>query len=181
MASGDKHDIVSQGMVKNDLTLGSPRLRVSLNAPLTLDNNWQTITFDNDKEVLDTNTFPIYNEVQRVCYNESTNLFKFNIEDDKNYTIQMYYKFGNGLRPIDILFRFVIPNSYMFPFPFETEPFLNLTSLERISEYRGEYSTTIYAEQNVRNEGLQLQMRVAQNYFIGGRVVLENLNFLILS
>lgn len=181
MASGDKTEIVSQGMVKNDLTAGSPRLRVSLNAPLSLGSSWQTLTFDNDKEVLDTNTFPFFDGVQRVCYDETSNLFKFNIDEDKNYTIQMYYKFGSGLRPVDILLRFVIPNSYMFPFPFENEPYLNLTSLERISGFRSEYSTTIYAEENVRTEGLQLQMRVAQNYLIGGRVLLENLNFLILS
>lgn len=180
MAQGDRQDIVSQGMVRNDLTSGSPRLRVTLAGPLTLDNNWQTLSFDNDKEVLDTNTFPVYDNVQRVCYDESSNLFRFNTQEDKNYILQIYYKFGSGLRPVDILMRFVIPNSYMFPFPFENEPYLNLTSLERISEYRGEYGTTIYAEQNVRQQGLQVQMRVAQNYLLGGRVTLENLNFLIL-
>lgn len=157
----------------NDMMKGnieaSPRFRINRSVSLNLSTVWQRIDF-NGTSTYNINTYPVVNgqTYKLVDWDAVNKLFKFYAPNDRNYTVQLFYKFVGGLRPVDILYRFVIPvvvngvpAPVYFPFP-DSRQYANLTSLQSISDTGSSLDLSIYANSLIRQYGIGLEMKTAQ-------------------
>lgn len=151
--------VVLQEDIANDNLRASPRIRVNRTASMTLTTSWQDIDFTGTS-TFNLNTYPDMTGGKSVTWDAANKKFAFRSPEDRNYELTFYFAFAGGLRPVDIYLRFAIPapTPIYFPFP-DTRGYINIATLERITDYGSEYNTTIYANAAMRQYGLKLQLK----------------------
>ena len=175
---------VSQDDLSKGNLSASPRMRISRSASLVLSNTWQRVDF-NGTSTSNINSFPYVtgtSGAKTTDWDGTNKLIKFNDSTDKTFTFTFFYIVNGGIRPINILYRFVIPSTpaFYFPFPDESAPYGRLEDIQSILEVRESKVGTIYSNASMRSFGLGFELKVGTS-LLGGLLppTLINCAFLI--
>lgn len=179
-------DAITLRMRQNDLLPSTPRLRVSLNraAPLLLNSTWQTIPYVITNTPFDVNTFPD----SRYDTTTSTIMPNTSVSSDQAYQLELDFKFQHTKRPLTFQLRFMVPapTPIYFPLP-QTDGYtdlryiaktytgglvgnllavgnLSLTEDTTQMTNRETYIRSIYSALGIKDYGVRVQIRTAENY-----------------
>ena len=141
-----------------DMLVAPPRQRVSRMTALTLTDTWQTISFIEGSSAFNLNSFP------QSRWDYTTNKLKINPDNtlEQSYLLSFDYSLTNVINQSKVQMRFVIPapTPIYFPFPDDTEPYLDLCQLFMPGTLKQNFIYPIYGNTSMRNYGVQIQMRV---------------------
>lgn len=183
---GEYGDFITEGERQGDMLPATPRLRISLNRsfPLILNNTWQTIPYATGNTPYDVNTFiePRYNTSTYTIYPNTK------VSTDQAYQLELDFKFQHTKRPLTFQVRFCVPapTPIYFPLP-QTDGYTdlryiaktytgglignlltigNLSLTEDTSQMtnREMYVRSIYSNLGIKDYGIQVQIRIAENY-----------------
>lgn len=158
----------------------SPRLRVSSNSAMVLTSSWQDIQFSNSTtgvgSSLNTNEYDSGKFLNSVtAYDEANDKLTFSGSKTLNYRISLGLRFSAaatasnpsllglilgwmGDNSIDIQLRFKV-GSFEFPFP-DSQQYITLgTIAPNKSEIDRQFGYTIYANDDVKTDGIKIQIR----------------------
>lgn len=143
----------------NDMLQGTPRQRVSRLTSLTLTDQWQTVQFVEGSSAFNVNTFP----QARWDYTNHKLLINPSNIMEQAYDLSFDYQVTNVTGQSKIQLRFVIPSPapVYFPFPDDgNNAYVDLSEVNMIGIYKRHFQFPIYGNANMRQYGVQIQMRV---------------------
>lgn len=166
-----------------------PRLRVNKTTSLNLTTSWQDVVF-NGTSTYNTNTFGIdpVSGNKMLYYDSANNLFKFYDKVDKNYSFTFYVSTTATLISTGntIQYRMVIPNGISagvdlyFPFP-DSGGYSDLSyiALKTGTVNHNAEPIAVYINDQVRTNGLKVQVRLSSALVGIGAVTMDNAAMLI--
>jgi len=169
--------------------INEPRLRINRTTSLTLSTSWQDVVF-NGTSPYNVNTYgkePTTGNPM-VYYDSVTNLIRFYEQYDKNFNITLYLSTLATLisTRATLQYRFVIPNGistgvdFYFPFPDSNswtdigEVTITAAQINHAAE-----SIPLYLTNNIRNNGIKLQLRLSNSLITLGTASLTTAILLI--
>lgn len=171
--------MVAEELRKVDTYPGNPRQRVARMTSLVLTDQWQTVVMVTGSSAFNMNTFP----ESRWDYTNNKMLLNPGNSTEQSYFLSFDYKLTNITGMSKVQLRFLIPTANTsFPFPDDTDPFTDLVQLYMPGIIKQNFFYPIYGNTNMRQYGLQLQMRVV-SYLQSVNILngLVNLNSTLLS
>lgn len=149
--------MVAEELRQIDTYPGTPRQRVARMTALTLTDQWQTVVMVNGSSAFNMNTFP----ETRWDYTNNKMLLNPGNSTEQSYLLSFDYRLTNVTGMSKVQLRFLIPTAgTSFPFPDDTEPFVDLCQLYMPGILKQNFLYPIYGNANMRQYGLQIQMRV---------------------
>ncbi len=172
------------------------RMRVSRSSGLTLSTTWQKIDF-NGTSTYNVNTFGTDPTTGNpLTWWDTTNkMFKFNFQQDVNVNITLYTKTTVTIltQPGNLQMRFVVPNGLgvgqdlYFPFPDNDGTgqygYIDLFPITVASTgvTLRDHLFSTYLGNGIRTNGLYIEVRLSNAFFIGSVITLNNAACLIQS
>lgn len=149
--------MVAEELRKVDNYPGNPRQRVARMTSMVLTDQWQTVVMVNGSSAFNMNTF----QESRWDYTANKMLLNPANSTEQSYFLSFDYKLTNVTGMSKVQLRFLIPTAgTSFPFPDDTEPYTNLIQLYMPGVVKQNLFYPIYGNANMRQYGLQIQMRV---------------------
>ena len=139
-----------------------PLARFNRSDDLTLSTSWQRIDY-NGTSAFNSNTFADVTNGQRVQWDATDKLFKFDTDETlQKFDLILNFGFNSGFRPASIDIRFVIPvdggDDIHFPLPDELG-YIQLTNIERRDEASADHTERIRTTQVLRDGGIGVEIR----------------------
>lgn len=149
----------------------APRLRVSRSATLALNTSYQRLDFSGTSS-FNINTFPTGPDGSNsyVYWDSANKLFKFQADTDRNYDISLYLNVAANtligtlnLTMATIKIRLVVPSPtpIYFPFPDDSDPHVDINTVNSVSPRYIQYNTPIYANASIRQYGLGVELSLS--------------------
>lgn len=176
--------------MQNNSSVADPRLRVNRTATLALSTSWQSVIL-NGSSTYNVNTFGFAANGERVVtYDQTNNLFKFNTEFDKNFTLQLSFRTSTNLitTKSTLQYRLEIPNGggggvpVYFPFPdVAGAEYVDVADVTLLANGLNSdvIPLSIYVNSMVRANGFRIQVRLSNALITLGVCNLTNMNALI--